>query len=70
MYTNKIKSLAIIVIISSSIVIAGGLLLVQYGFENLVFAYLAASIFASVVSTIYAHRVMKHADSIIFARLI
>ena len=70
MLTNKIKSLAILVIISASIVVFGGMLLVSSGFANLVFAYLGASIFVSIASTIYAHRVMKNAGSIIFARLI
>ncbi len=70
MLTNKIKSLAIIVIISASMVVTGGMLLVSSGFENLVLAYLGASIFVSIISTIYAHKVMKNAGSIIFARLI
>ncbi len=70
MLTNKIKSLAIIVIISASIVVFGGMLLVPSGFTNLIFAYLAATVFLSIVSTIHARKVMKNAGSIIFARLI
>ena len=46
MFTNKIKSLAIIVMTSASIVLTMGVLLAGSGFENLVFAYLQSSIFA------------------------
>ncbi|MDC8451491.1 MAG: hypothetical protein LV477_01125 [Candidatus Nitrosotalea sp.] len=69
MLTNKIKLLAIIVMISASIVITGGMMLASSGFENLVYAYLGATIFAGMISTIYANKVMKNASSIIFARL-
>lgn len=70
MLTNKIKLLAILVMISASIVITGGMLLASSGFENLVFAYLGATIFAGAMSSFYANKVMKNASSIIFARLI
>lgn len=69
MLTNKIKLLAFIVMISASIVITGGMMLASSGFENLVYAYLGATIFAGMISTIYANKVMKNASSIIFARL-
>ena len=70
MFTNKIKSLAIIVMMSALMVLTMGMLLAGSGFENLVFAYLTASIFAGIISTVYANKVMKNASSIIFARLI
>jgi hypothetical protein len=70
MLTNKIKSLAIIVVISASIVITMGICTASSGFENLIFAYLTASIFGGITSTIYANKVMKHASSIIFSRMI
>jgi len=69
MLTNKIKFLAIIAVISASIVMVGGIVFARYGFENLVFAYLGASIFLGVTSTIYAHKVVKNAASILFSRL-
>jgi hypothetical protein len=69
MLTNKIKLLAFIVMISASIVIACGVMFVSSGFENLVYGYLGATIFAGLVSTIYANKVVKNASSIIFARL-
>ncbi|HEX5457200.1 MAG TPA: hypothetical protein VFX64_02310 [Candidatus Nitrosotalea sp.] len=69
MFTNKIKLLAIIVMISSLIVIVGGVLLASSGFENLIFAYLGATMFAGLISTIYANKVVKNASSILFARL-
>ncbi len=69
MLTNKIKFLAIIAMISASIVIVGGVIFARYGFENLVFAYLGASIFLGMISTIYANNVVKNAASILFSRL-
>jgi hypothetical protein len=69
MLTNKIKLLAFIVMITASIVVIGGTLLASSGFENLIFAYLGATIFAGIISTIYANKVIKNASSIIFARL-
>ncbi len=69
MLTNKIKLLAITVMISASIVITGGMMLAGSGFENLVYAYLGATIFAGMISTIHANKTVKNASSIIFARL-
>lgn len=69
MLTNKIKFLAIVVMISASIVMVGGVLSARSGFENLVFAYLTASIFLGVISTIYANKIIKNAGSILFSRL-
>ena len=69
MLTNKIKFLAVVAMISASIVMVGGIIFARSGFENLVFAYLIASVFLGVVSTIYANKVAKNAGSILFSRL-
>ncbi len=69
MLTNKIKFLAIVTMISALIVVVGGIIFAQYGFENLVFAYLIASVFLGVTSTIYARKVIKNAGSILFSRM-
>ena len=69
MLTNKIKFLAVVAMISALIVLVGGILFARYGFENLVFAYLIASVFLGVTSTIYANKVVKKAGSILFSRL-
>jgi hypothetical protein len=68
MWINKIKPLAIISIISASIVATGGVLLAPSGFQNLVLAYLAASVFLAITSTIYTNKVMKNSASIMFAK--
>ena len=69
MLTNKIKFLAIVAMISALTVLVGGIILARSGFENLVYAYLAASIFLGGTSTIYANKVVKNAGSILFSRL-
>jgi hypothetical protein len=68
MLINKVKPLAIISTISALIVILGGIVLANSGFQNLVIAYLAATIFAATASMIYANKAMKHATSLMFAR--
>ncbi len=70
MLINKVKPLVIISIISASMVTAGGVFLIHYGFQNLVFAYLAASIFLGITSTIYTNKVMKNVTSTMFAKFI
>ena len=70
MLLNKAKHLAIISIISTIIVSSLGIILGQKGFENIVFAYLASSIFGGVVSTIYTRKIMKNSSSILFARFV
>ena len=70
MLTNKVKLIAIIFMIAASMVVMGGIFLVHSGLQNLAFAYLAASVFAGITSTIYTNKIIKNAASIIFARLI
>ncbi len=70
MLLNKTKHLAIISMISTITVSFLGIILGQKGFANIVFAYLASSIFGGVVSTIYVRKIMKHSSSILFARFV
>ena len=70
MLINKVKQLAIISIISATMVAIGGAFLAQSGFQNLVFAYLTASVFLGIISTIYTNKMMKNATSIMFSKFI
>jgi hypothetical protein len=68
MFLFKIKGLAIISVIASMVLISGGYVLAQGGFENIVYAYLASSLIAAVVSSLRVVKMMKNAPSIFFAR--
>lgn len=70
MLTNKIKPLAIMSIMSASIVISVGVFLAQFGFQNLVFAYLAASVLLGIASAIYTNKIMKNITSLVFSKFI
>jgi hypothetical protein len=48
----------------------GGVFLAQYGFENAVIAYLAATVFAGMTSTIAMRVAIRKACSLLFARYI
>jgi len=50
------------------ILISGGYSLAQWGFENIVYAYLASSLIAAVLSSLRVVKMMKNAPSIFFAR--
>jgi hypothetical protein len=69
MLLNKIKLLAIMFMISASIVVIGGIFLGHSSFQNLVFAYLTATVFVGITSTIYTNKIMKNAVNIMFARM-
>lgn len=70
MLLNKTRFLAVIVMISTIIVVTLGIILGQESFENIVFAYLTSSIFGSVASTVYVRKVIKNSASILFARFV
>jgi len=70
MIFNKIKILVILVIGCAALVAIGGIIVVQFGFENLVFAYLASSVVAAIVSSIYSKKTMAKASSVFYARFV
>lgn len=70
MFFGRAKALAMIALTSALIVSIGGIILAQYGFENIVFAYMASMIFAAAASTIVMQKTMKQAGSWLFSRYI
>ncbi|HJS67947.1 MAG TPA: hypothetical protein VJ730_00875, partial [Nitrososphaera sp.] len=66
----KAKALAQVALAAALIVIVGGVLLAQYGFENAVIAYLAATMFAGLASTVIMKVAIRKAGSLLFARYI
>lgn len=69
-FLGKAKALAQVALAAALIVTVGGVFLAQYGFENAVIAYLAATVFAGMASTIVMRIAIRKAGSLLFARYI
>jgi hypothetical protein len=69
-FLGKAKALAMVSMAAALIVSVGGVFLAQYGFENAVIAYLAATVFAGMASTIVMRVAIRKAGSLLFARYI
>lgn len=69
-FLGKAKVLAQVALVAALIVTVGGVFIAQYGFENAVIAYLAATVFAGIASTIVMRVAIRKAGSLLFARYI
>ena len=69
-FLNRTKIMALIVIAGTSIVVIAGTILAQSGFENIVFAYLGATIMAAITSTLYARKIVKNAGTMFFSKYV
>jgi len=69
-FLGKAKALAQVAVVAALIVIVGGVILAQNGFENAVIAYLAATVFAGLASTVIMRVAIRKAGSLLFARYI
>jgi hypothetical protein len=69
-FLGRAKTLAMVALASALVVSIGGIVLAQSGFENIVIAYLAATIIAAIASTAIMQRTIKQAGSWLFARYI
>jgi hypothetical protein len=69
-FLGKAKALAQVSVVAAIIVVAGGVFMAQYGFENAVLGYLAATAFAATASTAFMGIALKRAGSLLFARYI
>jgi hypothetical protein len=65
---RRVKILAVTSILCTVIVGAGGYLLAQNGFENIVIAYLISSITAAVISSLYIRRIVARSGSILLSK--
>jgi len=70
MLLNKVKPLAVMVVISGIMVGLGGLVLGRFGLEYITFSYVASAALLAVCSSLYIKKIFKHAPSIFFARYI
>lgn len=69
-FLNRIKIMAMIVMVGTSIIVIAGTMLAQSGFENIIFAYLGATIMAAITSTLYARKIMKNAGTMFFSKYV
>jgi len=69
-FLGRAKALAMVSLASALVILIGGIILAQSGFENIVIAYLVATILAAIASTAVMARTIKHAGSWLFARYI
>ena len=69
-FLGKAKALAQVSLVAAFIVCVAGVFLAQHGFENTVIAYLAATVFAGMASTIVMRIAIRKAGSLLFARYI
>jgi len=65
---KRVKILAITSILCTLIVGAGGYLLAQSGFQNIVLAYLVSSITATIISSLYVRSIVTKSGSILLAK--
>ncbi len=69
-FLGKAKVLALVSFVAAAIAVTGGIFLAQYGFENTAIAYLAATTFAALASTIVMTMIIRKASSLLFSRYI
>lgn len=69
-FINKIRPLCGIAIVGTLIVMGLGIFFAQFGFENIVFAYLAETIIVALASSVLVRRNLGKATSIHFARYV
>jgi hypothetical protein len=69
-FLGRAKALAMVALASALVVSIGGIVLAQSGFENIVMAYLAATMIAAIASTAIMQKTIKQAGSWLFARYI
>jgi hypothetical protein len=67
---NKIKIAAVISMVCASIIIVGGTILGQFGFQNIIFAYFISSVVAMVTSTLYCKSLAGRMSRMYFARFV
>lgn len=69
-FLNKINLIAAISVLATAIIGFGGFFLGEFGFENIIYSYLASAIFATAISSILIRKHMKNAGSLVFSRFV
>ncbi|MGA2665796.1 MAG: hypothetical protein ABSF83_12730 [Nitrososphaerales archaeon] len=69
-FLNKVRSLAIISVTGAWLVIVGGSLLAQSGFQEIIFAYLVAAATVATLSSLHVRKDLEHAASLFFSKYV
>ena len=69
-FLGRLKELAIIAMASATVVIVGGIFAAGFGFENIVYAYVAGAAFAALLSSGVMMRTLGNASSWLFSRYV
>ncbi|HKU50003.1 MAG TPA: hypothetical protein VJP79_08640, partial [Nitrososphaera sp.] len=69
-FLGRLKELAIIGSISAAVVVAGGIFMAGYGFENIVLAYLGGTVVAALASSVVMAATIREAGSRLFSRYV
>ena len=67
-FLNRTKYLALITVISAIVLLSLGMHFGSYGYGNIVYAYLIATVFAASISSVYVLKIIGNASSILFAK--
>lgn len=67
-FVNRMKPFAVLAVLATAVLGLAGFALGRTGFENIVYAYLAAALLAATLGSVYVIRLLRNASSIFFAR--
>lgn len=70
MFLGRLKELATISMVSAAVVIVGGVVAAGFGFENIVFAYVAGAAVAALSSSVVTAGTLRNASSWLFSRYV
>jgi hypothetical protein len=65
---SRPKALVVTTVLGASIVIGMGLYLGSFGFQYIVYGYLAAAAFVTTISSLYVTKLLLRADEVLFSR--
>ncbi|MHB8566837.1 MAG: MATE family efflux transporter [Nitrososphaerales archaeon] len=70
LFMNRVKSLAIIAIVGTSILGVGGVILAQYGFQYIVFAYFAMAVTIAILSSVSVRKILRSGGGLFFSKYV
>ena len=69
-FLNKVRLLASISVVGATFIVVGGVLLAQFGFQEIIFAYLGMAGTVAILSSLYIREDLKHAASLFFSKYV
>ena len=69
-FLNRVNSLVVVSLVGALLVMIGGVMLAQLGFERIIFAYLVSAGTVALMSSLYIRRDLKRAGSLFFSKYV